>query len=207
MTLPTQKFLTIPALLLLCGLAAQAAAQSVVLDSYGPGNAVNGWPSDVYRNGAGRQDLAIPFTIGAATDIQSILSSIDGLGGVTVGILARQAAVPSGSAWLYSTLLVDPAINSLLTPTGWTLSAGNYWLAAVADMGFSGTWQSGTDQPSADWAYTNNAGAWATVTRPFVGLPAARITVSAVPEPSTYGLMLAGALLLAGLRRRQGAAA
>jgi hypothetical protein len=45
------------------------------------------------------------------------------------------------------------------------------------------------------------------VSSAFVGLPAARITVSAVPEPSTYAMLLAGALLLAGLRRQQGGAA
>ena len=35
-------------------------------------------------------DLAIAFDIGSATTIQSILTSIDGVGGITVGILARQ---------------------------------------------------------------------------------------------------------------------
>lgn len=203
----TLSFLKLPALLLLCGLVAQVRAQTVVLDSYGPGNAVDGWPSDVYRDSFGRQDVAIPFTIATATNIQSILSSLEGVGGVTLGILARPGALPSGSAWLYSSHLVDPAANSLLTPGGWTLSAGNYWLAAVADTGFAGTWQSGTDVPTATWAYTNSAGAWQSVSSAFIGLPAARITVSAVPEPSTYAMMLAGALLLAGLRRQQGGAA
>jgi len=187
----------------LLGLAAQASAQTVVLDTYGPGNTTDGWPSLVYQDGTGRQDVAIPFSLSTATDVQSILSSLEGVGGVTFGILARVGATPAGNAWLYSTHLVDPSANALLNPSGWTLAAGNYWLAAVADAGFSGTWQSGTEDYSANWAVTNNAGAWTEVTSTFIGTPAARITVSAVPEPSSYALLIAGGLLLAAARTRK----
>gem|GEM_PF-1550239 len=197
-----QRLMTLPALLL-CGLSAHVHAQTVVLDSFGPGDAVDGWPSLLYQSASGRQDVAIPFTLTSATSIQSILTSIDGLGGVTLGILARQGAVPTGAAWLYSSHLANPTANSLLTPTGWTLAAGTYWLAAVADNGFSGSWQSGTDDYTANWAYTNSAGAWQEVTTQFTGLPAARITVTAVPEPASFGLLGAGVLLVAAASRRK----
>lgn len=206
MTFQSQSLLKLPALLLLCGLAVHAQAQStVVLDTFGPGDTADGWPSQVFQNASGRQDVAIPFTLASATAIESILTSIDGLGGVTVGILARQGAVPVGASWLYSTHLVNPTANSLISPTGWTLAAGTYWLAAVADNGFSGTWQSGTDDYTADWAYTNAAGAWQAATSQLDGMPAARITVSAVPEPSTYGLMALGGLWVAAAIRRKNA--
>lgn len=193
------------AVLLLCAVAAPASAQTIVLDSYGPGDATDGWPSMVYRDASGHQDVAIPFTIGAATTVQSILSSLDGLGGVTFGIMSRSGAVPvDSSSWLYSTHLTDPVANSQITPSAWSLAAGNYWLTAVADNGFSGTWQSGTEDATANWAYTDSTGAWVEESSGFVGLPAARITAtSAVPEPSSYALMLAGGLLLAVRRARK----
>lgn len=204
MKLASPKLLRTSVLLLLCGLAAHAhASGTVVLDSYGPGDAVEGWPTLLYQNGAGRQDVAIPFSLNVAGSIESILTSIEGLGGVTVGILAKQGALPSAAAWLYSSHLQNPSVNSLLAPSGWSLAAGDYWLAAIADNGFSGSWQSGTDTPSANWAYTSSAGTWQVVNSGFIGLPAARITVSAVPEPASYALMLAGGLWVAAARRQQ----
>lgn len=189
------------AALLLCGLAAHAsAAGTVVLDSYGPDiNYLEGWPTPLALGNS----VAVPFVIGSATSIESILSTIDGVGGVTLGILARAGALPTGASWLYSTHLVDPWANTTLTPTGWTLAAGNYWLAAVADAGFEGQWQSATNNPTGNWA-ASTGGVWAEVNSSFIGMPGARITVtSAVPEPATYGLMLAGGLLLAAVARRQ----
>ena len=187
------------AALLLCGLAAHAsAAGTVVIDTYGPGDDVSGWASLLGQG----QDIAVAFDIGSATTIQSILTSIDGVGGITVGILARQGNVPTGTSWLYSTHLTDPWANTLLTPAGWNLAAGSYWLVTQADAGFAGQWQSGTDTPSAAWAFSTS-GNWQQVNTGFIGAPATRITVtSAVPEPSTYGLMALGALVIGARLRR-----
>jgi hypothetical protein len=127
------------------------------------------------------------------------------VGGVTLGILASAGSTPLGGDWLYSAHLTDPVMNSTLAPTGWALSAGTYWLAAMADDGFDGQWQSGTEDYSGDWAQANADG-WTAVTSTFIGMPAARITVAAaVPEPGAYGLMLAGGLLLAAARRKSDA--
>jgi hypothetical protein len=179
------------------------AAGTVVLDTYPAGQAPYGWPSQVYADGGDRQDIAVPFTLTSATSIQSILTSLDGQGDVTLGILASQGGTPAGGAWLYSAHLTDPVMDTTLSPTGWTLDAGTYWLAAVADTGFDGQWQSGTEDYGGDWAQADASG-WTAVTSTFIGRPAARITVAAaVPEPGHYALMLAGGLLVAGLARRK----
>jgi hypothetical protein len=189
---------------LLASVAAHAgAAGTVVLDTYPVGQDPFGWPSQVFADASGRQDIAVPFTLTGATSLQSILTSLDGVGGVTLGILASQGSTPAGGAWLYSTHLTDPVMNTALSPTGWSLGAGTYWLAAVADAGFAGQWQSGTEDYSGDWAQADASG-WSAVTSTFIGMPAARITVAAaVPEPSGYALMLAGGLLVAALARRK----
>lgn len=202
MNLQLHTLSKIAASLLLCGLAAHAvAAGTVVADSYGPDvDKLEGWPTPLFQG----QDIAMSFSLGSAATLQSILTSIDGVGGVTLGIMARTGAVPTAGGWLYSTHLSDPWANTLLTPTGWSLAAGNYWLVAVADPDFSGSWQSATTSPNGNWAYTSAPGVWTDMSAsPFTGMPAARITISAVPEPSTYGLMFAGGLLLAAATRRK----
>jgi len=188
-----------------CAAAHASAAGTVVLDTYPAGQDPFGWPSQVFADASGRQDIAVPFTLTGATSIQSILTSLDGAGSVTLGILASNGSTPAGSDWLYSAHLTDPVMNTTLAPAGWALGAGTYWLAAVADAGFAGQWQSGTEDYSGDWAQAG-ANGWTAVTSTFIGMPAARITVAAaVPEPSTVTLMLAGGLLVAAARRKSNA--
>lgn len=201
------------AALLLCGLAATAGAATpagtVVLNTYGPDiSFLDGWPTPLTAGNS----IAVPFQLASAASVQSILTAIEsnpdwgGTGGVTLGIMARQGALPGAASWLYSTHLDNPLVNTTVAPTGWALTAGNYWLVATADAGFAGQWISATQDYTGDWAYTSAPGAWAQESSTFLGMPGARITMAAaVPEPATYGLMLAGGLLVAAAARRRAA--
>jgi hypothetical protein len=206
MHLRTHSLSKIAAAALLCGLAAQAGAQTVVLDTYGPDiDHLDGWPTPLTAGNS----IAVPFQIGSASSVVSLLTAIernpdwDSSGGVTLGIVARQGALPAGG-WLYSTWLDNPVVNTTVSPSGWLLAAGDYWLVATADAGFAGQWISATSDYSGNWAYTTAPGVWAEQTSTFLGMPGVRITVtSPVPEPATWGLMAAGGLFVAAAARRK----
>ncbi|MBJ7313536.1 PEP-CTERM sorting domain-containing protein [Rugamonas sp. CCM 8940] len=145
-----------------------------------------------------QQSLALRFSLSQTSSIDSILSSLQGDGNATFGIMSNAVDRPSNT-WLYSATLHNPTQHSLLTPSNWILGAGTYWLTAYANDGFSGNWQGGaTNSP---YSFTQNPMVW--YASQGIDAPATRITVSAVPEPATYGMLLAGMLLVAGAARRR----
>ncbi len=185
------------AILLLAALAGQAQA-TVVLDTYGPNNTSPGIPWSVVKAYNLHQNLALRFSLSQTSSIDSILSSLQGDGNATFGIMSNALDRPSNT-WLYSTNLLNPTQHSLLTPSNWILDAGTYWLTAYANERFSGNWQGGaTNSP---YSFTHIPMVW--YASQGIDAPAARITVSAVPEPATYGMLLAGMLLVAGAARRR----
>lgn len=177
------------------------AQATVVLDTFGPGDTADesSWALSG-RPGEFGQYLAIPFTLAAASTITDVLTSIQGNGTFNLGIVAG-SALPSG-AFVYSTTLSNPTANSGASGLSWALAAGDFWLVSRPDVDAAGTWQGGPNE-STTWAFTFGASdaAWTFTSGE---TPGARITVSAVPEPATWALMLGGlALSAAAARRRQ----
>lgn len=184
-------------------LIALPAQATVVLDTFGSGDTadesswtLNGSP------GAFGQYLAVPFTLVAASTITDVLTSISGSGTFNLGIVAG-SALPSG-AFVYSTTLSNPTANSGASGLSWALAAGDFWLVSRPNADAAGSWRGGPNQ-STTWAFTFGASD-ATWTFTNSETPAARITVSAVPEPATWALMLGGLVVSAVVasRRKQG---
>ena len=184
-------------------LFAVSAQAEVALDTYGPGDASPGlnWSLAADNAGGPGQWLAVPFSLSSAATVDDILTSIQGSGTYQLGIVAG-AGLPSGD-FVFSTMLTDPVANSQVSGLGWALQAGDYWLVSKADVSASGSWQGGSQPGTQPWAFTfgaNNTG-WG-----FTGnddAPAARITVSAIPEPGTWALMLGGMLMVGALAKRR----
>lgn len=185
-------------------LGAAPAHALVVLDTFGPADTAPGLTWSLYNPdpAAGGQSLAVPFNLVGAVTVDSILTSIDGTGVFSLRIVADAAGLPTGSV-LFSTALSNPTANTLASGLGWSLAAGNYWLAAEATAGSNGGWKGGDQVGTQNWAFTFDAvnTAW-NGTGPN-DAPAARINVTAVPEPGTWALMLGGVALLAWQLRRR----
>jgi hypothetical protein len=186
---------------LLLALPAQAL---VVLDTFGPGDTADGagWSlfSDLPDQVFG-QFLAVPFALGEASIVTDVLTSINGSGSYSLGIVAG-AGLPSG-AFVYSTVLTNPQANSGASNLNWALAAGDYWLVSRADPGASGTWRGGQQVGGGAWAFTLSASDTTWTFFNSSDAPAARVTVSAIPEPGTWALMFGGLALCAAAARRQ----
>lgn len=178
--------------------ATQAQA-NVLLDTFGPGNSTIGLNLGIGNNGQGGYfSQAVSFSTTSAVTVDAILAAVTGTGTANFGIMGDAAGLPSNS-FLYSVALNNPVANVSLTGLGWTLGAGTYWLAAVANPGFSGGWDTALrpGRAASDVAFDIPGWSLSVVT------PAARIT-TAVPEPETYAMLLAGLGLMGFMARRRG---
>jgi len=212
------RFLALPTLVF--GLLAGSAQAAVVFDSYGPFNFLS-YSLDNGTNTDGshyEQSHAVRFTLTADTNITSIQTAIDnasGEGKLTLGIMAsvKQDStglpipddfeqLPSGKL-LYSSDLTGVLAGATLSNLNWTLGAGTYWLTGSA-FGTSASWTTGNQ---ANYAVSTEAGVWSggleNMFSPAALIEGTQLAVSAVPEPETYAMMLAGVALVSAMARRR----
>ncbi len=166
----------------------------------------------VYNESGGQQSIAVEFDVGAATTITGVeawLTSTSGSGTVVdLGIMADSGGLPSGP-FLDSFVTLVPFTTPVNQTVDWSVAAGNYWLVAIAESGFIGSWET-NDSINNNCAYDQGGGGWG-LCNPS-SAPAAIITgadVSATPLPATLPLFATGlgALSLLGWRRKRKAAA
>ena len=180
------------------------ARADVLLDTFSAGDSALGSSFSLYDDGSGGQSLAVPFSTTSAVTVDSILAAITVTGKVNLGIMADAAGLPSNS-FLYKTVLSDPTANVLVSSLGWKLGAGNFWIAAVvADNNVYGSWPGGNapDTNSTYWAFTMGSGSVSWLKAYIDEAPAVRIT-TAVPEPESYAMMVAGLGLMGIIARRK----
>lgn len=190
------------------GFGAQTTAGNSVADDFtvGAGQTWNVQSLDFF----GYQTGSTAFTFQQAT--WSVISG--GIGGSVVA--SGVTNVSSGGLQGYrvtSTTLTNTQrgiYEAQADVTDFSLSAGHYWLT----WSLTGSLASGPWQPPTSDARTGNA-MQSTTSGPFVTLIEAGSlltvelpfaingTVAAVPEPSSYMLMLAGGLVMAALVRRR----
>ena len=183
--------------------ASVEARADVLLDTFAPGDSAQGYSWSLYDDGSLGQSLAVPFATTSAVTVDSILAAITVTGSVTLGVMTDAAGLPS-STFLYKTVLADPTANVLVSSLGWKLGAGNFWLAAVAAKGTgSGAWPGGSAPGTnpTEWAFTAGSGSTSWLST-YNEAPAVRIT-TAVPEPESYAMMMAGLALMGSIARRK----
>jgi hypothetical protein len=104
--------------------------------------------------------------------------------------MAADATTDPSGVFLDSIHLNLSSTNPVNLSVDWSISAGNYWLAAIADSGTQADWQIEYTTPDPRFAYTACCYNWSL--EDMNGLPEAKIIAQAVPEPSTWAMMILG---------------
>lgn len=203
------RFRTVAAALVgvLLGMSSAKAAILVdTIDQAFGSSSINFTLSNVGGRG---QSLALPFTVTTATTVTDVTAFVQlSNGAANFGLQADAINLPSGS-FLFSTLITPISGPIVLSGLNWTIAPGTYWLTAVATDGSNGGWQGAL--ASGYWSFSNpGINNWLPTNFVF---PEARVSdgaAPAVPEPSTWAMMMLGFVgvgVLAYRRRSQIAAA
>ena len=191
------------------GFGAQTASNNAVADDFtvAAGQTWNVESISFY----GYQTGSTSFTFQNAT--WSVVSGDVNTGTV---VASGSTAVTSGGRVGYrvtSTTLTDTTrgiYNAVADVSDFSLGAGTYWLRwSLTGSLASGPWQPPTsDAATGNAAQSTSGGAFATLAEAGSGLSVSLPftlsgTVTAVPEPSSVAMMLAGVAALAGVARRR----
>lgn len=201
----TRGFFTLCSLVWLCA----PANAAVIVDTIAGPFSVNGSYSYTVSNNIGGQSVALGFTTLSSVNVQSIEAYIGTEvpgSQIDIGIMSDAAGLPSGNFLSVRTVELAADHPVLLTSLNWNLTAGSYWLTAIAHPQSWGGWQIPSSSAFHPAAVTDlgaiNAN-WYLVSE----APQARLTgdvAGAVPEPSTWTMMMlafAGVGLLAYRRK------
>lgn len=189
------------------GLASQADAATVLLNTY-TGSTAYTAPSNLgyYTSGSRVSGPdAVPFTLTSATTITDVIAQIatTSAGTYDIGIVADASGKPSGVAGDPASFINGYFVNQTASSAyyqspsdlkvNWTLGPGNYWIEAFATSGSIGwNWVDSRYPNNGTWAYSSDGKTWQTqsAAQPQPGVEL--LGVAAVPEPSTWAMLVLG---------------
>jgi PEP-CTERM motif len=148
----------------------------------------------VADNGNLVQSLAVEINLAQPETITQIFAYLDALPNngatITLGLMANSTAgAPSGS--FIDSVHLTLGTGTLNTFVNWSVSSGIYWLTAVADPGTEAIWQFGSSIGNYAVALNNTDTTWTVGANS--SLPQVEVIATpAVPEPSTWAMMILG---------------
>lgn len=178
------------------------ARADVLVDTYNPGTTVDSFPIGLTYNFS----RAVQFSTTTSITIDSVLAAISYSAGtptISVGVMSQGSNGLPTDSFLYKAVLDKPVANISLSGLNWALDAGTYWLAAIPDPGFQGSWAAAFNpvKPALNAATAidfNLPRHWSASS-----ISTAIQITTAVPEPETYAMMLAGLAMLGFVARRR----